>query len=192
MAVTLDVDVGRGGITLDASAAELMAAFGLDEKALQRAQVRALNKTVRWIYGKFARHLQSELRSTEGLQLTQKILKDRMRQALAKGSKLQARLWMGLYNLPLIKFGKGRRSGAGYRVKSRFVGGGFRATMRSGHEGVFYRLGKGRLPIQEATVKVRAASSTVLSRLLPLAEQELDKKMQQELNYELHKKQGTA
>ena len=108
MAVEVSVDGRQGGITLDISAEALMQSFGVDQAAFKRAQVRALNKTVRWMSGKFARFLQDELRSQEQLLLTQSILKKRMRQSLAKGSSLQANLWMGLYNLPLVRLGKGR------------------------------------------------------------------------------------
>ena len=187
MAITVTIDGKRGGITLDTSVEALMKSFGVDEAAFKRAQVRALNKTVRWMSGKFARYLQDELRSQEQLLLTQSLLKKRMRQALAKGSSLQANLWIGLYNLPLIRLGRGRKSGSGYRVKSRQVEGGFLARMPSGHEGIYYRRGRARLGIKESEISLRGAASSVFRRLLPLAEAELDKKLRQELNYEMHR-----
>lgn len=192
MGVNVSVSVRRGSITLDASAVDLMALFGVSPAAFKRAQVRALNKTIRWMHGKFARYLQDELRSQEQLTLTQALLKKRMRQALAKGSALQANLWIGLHNLPLIRFGKGRKVGTGYRVKSRQVDGGFLARMPGGHEGVYSRKERTRLHIKESKISLRGAASTVFLRLLPLAEQELEKKLRQELNYEMHRASGSV
>lgn len=77
-------------------------------------------------------------------------------------------------------------------VKGRQVDGGFLAKMRSGHEGIYRRVGKDRFPIKESTLKMRASASVVLQRLLPLAEAELEKKLKQELNYEMHRKMGAV
>jgi hypothetical protein len=76
----------------------------------------------------------------------------------ASAQSLEGRLAIGLKRIPLISFnargqepsrGKGR--GVSYRLKggSGRIGNAFISTMRSGHRGVFVRVGKTRLPIRE-------------------------------------------
>lgn len=76
----------------------------------------------------------------------------------ATNERLEARLGVGLKRIPLIDFnargpfpsrGKGR--GVSYRLKggSGRIPNAFIAEMKSGHRGVFARVGKTRLPIRE-------------------------------------------
>lgn len=76
----------------------------------------------------------------------------------ASAQNLEARMALGLKRIPLIQFnargpepsrGKGR--GVSYRLKggSGRIPTAFIATMRSGHRGVFARVGKARLPVRE-------------------------------------------
>ena len=55
--------------------------------------------------------------------------------------------------IPLIEFPSARQVGAGVRVnvwgRSQIIQGSFIATMRTGHRGVFRRVGRRRLPIKE-------------------------------------------
>jgi hypothetical protein len=102
------------------------------------------------------------------LGVKQGVVKDRIRVELANPDRLRARLYANAKRIPLIDFGaKGpepsRGRGRGVTVKTggsrKTIPDAFIATMRSGHRGVFQRVGEGgrrgprpghsQLPIRE-------------------------------------------
>lgn len=175
MAITLKIDASD----LSSRAADL---YSVSLEAVAAAEIRAINKTLRWLNAQVRRGLAGELG------LPQSKLKQRLFSTRASSSSVKGKFWLGAYSIALANFGRGRRSGTGYRVKKRFVEGGFRATMRSGHEGIFSRLTEQRLPLSEAKVDIAEQSSTLLDRLFDRAEVELLRRFKQELNFEMVKR----
>lgn len=168
---------------LSASAAQL---YGIAEKAVAAAEVRAINKTLRWL----TTHVKRSLAADLGLAQTK--IKNRFHMARASKQKTQGKFWLGAYSIALAKFGKGRSVGTGYRVKDRFEQGGFRARMPTGHEGIYSRTTKRRLPIRESKVRIADKASTAIDRFFDRAEAELLKRFKQELNFEMHKAMKNA
>lgn len=165
--------------------------FGLTPKAVTRAQVRAVNKTVRWLKAQAARAVAG------GLGVAVKHIKRRVFMSLAKGSVTTARFWLGVGGINPMSLGlTGRKTSKGYRVGKFFFGGGFRGYYKGRWEGepggIYERKGASRLPIQSIDIEVAGVADQVIKRLFDRAEVELAKKLKQELNYEMHKAAGTA
>lgn len=89
--------------------------------------------------------------------------------------------------LPLIQFGASQtKKGVTYRIEKgggrKRMQGGFIATMRSGHRGVFSRRGKSRLPIHEAFgVSIPYAVSEVRQLARTTLERDVSRKLTREL-----------
>jgi hypothetical protein len=117
-----------------------------------RAMVRALNRAIAAGRTQITRDIAADT----GLRVSN------VRKALsmqeATDSRPEARLATSLKRIPLINFGargqypsRGRGRGVSYRLNgsSGRVPTAFIASMQSGHQGVFVRKAKGRLPIRE-------------------------------------------
>ena len=174
MAVTLTLKTPD----LKSKAADM---YGIAEKAVKAAEIRAINKTLRWLNAQVKRGLAGEL----GLAQTK--IKNRLFVDRASKDSMKGKFWLGAYSIALAKFGQGRSVGTGYRVKDKYVEGGFRAKMKSGHEGIFARTTAQRLPLRESKVSIQKTAESVLDRLFVRAEAELLKRFKQELNFEMHK-----
>ena len=165
MSVTLTID--QPNDLLD----KAMKSYGISKKAAKRAEIIAINATVQWLHTQVARHLSSDLG------LAQKHVKQRVRVYKASYNKTQAKFWLGVFNILLFKFGKGRALGQGYQVKDHFVKNGFRAKMPTGHEGIFSRRGSKRLGIDEESVSIQDEAQQNIDRLFNRAEAELKKRL---------------
>lgn len=171
----------------------LAAITGLSTAELQRAMRMASNKTIKWTRVQFARQLQGEIAGSERLAITQKMLKQRVQIANAEKNEEAARMWVGLYNMNLIRFGDGRAFRTGHIVQGRYVEGGFRARMKSsGHVGIFYRLTSDRMPIIEEGVPIKQHAWRPLNQVMNQAEERLVQELKQAIKYLMAKKQGVA
>ncbi len=161
--------------------------LALTQHSIQKAEARAVNKTARWLRTQVLRQVSRAVR------IPQKALKSRfLIPKKANRTETRATFWAGMYGIDPLWLGAGRRTKTGYRVGRRQFVGGFRATMRSGHTGVFRREGRERLPIIQEYITINTETEEAVRRLIPRAEHELIKKLKQEINYELHKTAGSA
>lgn len=121
---------------------------------VSRALVRSLNRGI----GTARTFIVSRIARDTGLK--SKDVRDALPMSQASASRPYARLAASLKRIPLYKFGargpmpsRGRGRGVSYRLPGSGSRGrienAFIAQMRSGHVGVFRRMGKGRLPVIE-------------------------------------------
>lgn len=120
----------------------------------QSAVVRALNRGISAGNTLMSRAVAKDA----GLKVSD--VKASFRQRNASALDPKARLAAGFERIPLMKFGakgpmpsRGKGRGVSYRLgagsKRNRIEDAFVATMRSGHQGVFKRVGKARLGIRE-------------------------------------------
>lgn len=103
----------------------------------------------------------------------------RIRSFIAQDAK-SARIWFGYRPLAPILAGKLEQETTGASAGSYFFQGGFVATMRSGHTGIFKRVRKARLPIKEQFIKLPQAES-IMREVSEVAERELLTRFTQKL-----------
>lgn len=116
-----------------------------------RAITRALNRAGGSARTFMAREVSRDMRLKVGT------VRDRLRVREAKAESLTYRLEASLKRLPLIEFqpvrgpepSRGRGRGVTARTTTGRYPHAFLATMRSGHRGVFERVGRARLAIRE-------------------------------------------
>ncbi|SKA72250.1 Prophage minor tail protein Z (GPZ) [Thiothrix eikelboomii] len=167
----------------------LMELTGLEPKQLQQALRMAENRTLRWVVSRFTRNLQGELSESERVQITLRALRTRIRVSNASKEGVAARMWAGVYQMNLRRFGVGRPTGSGYTVSRRYEEGGFLAQMRSGHEGVFRRVTSRRLPVLEQGVPIKQHAWQAVEIIMNDAEEKLAKELKQSIKY-LQSKNG--
>lgn len=123
----------------------------VNRKLLTRAVGSALNHTISQVKTQANRLIREEIK------LKSKDINNRLVIVRANSSKgawmqLQARMKVSGKPVPLISYGaRQTKGGVVVRVKNKrtVLKHAFIARMRSGHQGVFVRKGKKRLPIQE-------------------------------------------
>lgn len=123
----------------------------LERKAVKPAANSAINKTLSKLRTEVVRDVAGEL------QLPQKLIRGRLIMQRSNFRTLRGRLVALTADMRLAKIGKPKQLKQGARVGKHFVKSGFVAKMPSGHEGVFKRKGKKRLPIKEQTLPIRDA-----------------------------------
>lgn len=158
----------------------------LTEKAVGRAEVRAINKTLRWLRTQVLRAVSQQ----SGI--PQRYMRARFQAPVkAKKGRPIGKFWAGLAGVDPMSLGKtGRRTAQGYRVGRFFFEDAFRAyySARWGGLGSLYkRKSNERLPIERQYIPIDTEVKQALERLLPRANRELFKKLRQELNFELVK-----
>lgn len=120
---------------------------------LPRAMARALNRGISAARTVMVREVARDMGLKAG------DVRGQMRLVEATSGRLEAKLSSSRKRLGLIKFGakgpvpsRGKGRGVTYRIGQggrRRIPDAFITTMPGGHEGVFVRLGKARLPIKE-------------------------------------------
>jgi hypothetical protein len=140
-------------LSIEFDAEQAIAVLRKYPQRTQRATMRALNRAL--VTGRAA--MASAVAKDMGLKVRD--AKDAIKADEATTTKLQVALRASLKRRPLMDFaakgplpsmGKGR--GVTYRIGQRGRGrieNAFLAVMKSGHRGVFRRVGKGRLPVIE-------------------------------------------
>ena len=131
------------------------------EKQLQVAAIRAINKTARWARTQVARQTAKALSINVGA-VRQGLVLVRAKQSnlhsvvgLSKGSGV----------IKAKQLGSVTQNASGVRVGNRQFDRAFLATMPNGHQGVFRRRGKARLPIQEVQIVVTGKMKQVMDDL---------------------------
>ena len=132
------------------------------DQQLRLALMRAMNKTARWFRTRALRSISRELK------VPQKLLKPRVAIHGSSRNNLEATLWFGIYRIPLFKAARGRsrQTPRGVRALGKVIPRSFLARMPSGHEGIFLRKGKERLPIQEQMIRIDTTVEQNLRKLI--------------------------
>jgi len=148
---------------------------------IQKAINRALRKTTKWLETHSKRELAREL------QLPIRVLSVRFRHTFyLKGGERAAQVWFGLDPVQVRHIGKARQNKRGTRVGKHQFDGAFVATMKSGHENVFKRKTKERLPIEVIRLPIDEQAEPVFERYYKRATVRFTELLQQELNFILN------
>ncbi|TAN49045.1 MAG: hypothetical protein EPN21_13245 [Methylococcaceae bacterium] len=164
---------------------------GLDEAvsefaALPRQIERASKRTIRKVTAFATSQLARQVALTTQIPLSVLIHK-------GKGRRISSRIapdgsgavWLGYNPVKSGYIGQLQQDEGGAWARQFYFEKGFVARMRSGHQGVFKRFGKARLPIDEQTVAMLGAKDAA-ERVAKLVGPRLRDVMRQELNYEVN------
>lgn len=154
---------------------------------VERAERRAVSKTLKWA-GRFVATTLSHQNRVPLKALTKGGASGsgkRIRFHLPRGFENEGSVWIGTQPVKASYVGKVRQLKKGARSGAHFFERAFVASMKSGHAGIFKRLGKSRLPIREQSIKLNQAGNAVKAaqRFIPTR---LTKLLAQEINYEVN------
>ena len=175
--MTIDIDIDFEGLE------KLSAWQAATAQQLQLAAARASRKTMRWVKTRVLQHI------SRAVKIPQKVLRPRLQvYATRNADYLEARLWVGLYNIPLFKAARGqaRQTRKGARALRQIWPHSFIAVMRDGnaHKGIFFRKSRQRLPIKEKTINISRATEQKIRQLIEGPVQRYwQKTFKHELNY---------
>lgn len=176
--------------------------FDLETKYINRAALRALNRTIKQVKTAAVKELKKEVGKATGL--SSGGLKKTIKEKKAHRNNLRAQLLVSGRALPLIRFGA-RQVGQGVSAaawgKRRTYRGAFIAKMPSGHKGVFKRVSGRYMASRAGSTKHSEALEELWGPSLPkeFAKQKIInvmqkkgrqvwvKNFQRELNFELSK-----
>ncbi|MBR9983008.1 MAG: phage tail protein [Wolbachia endosymbiont of Homalodisca vitripennis] len=135
---------------------------------VELAAVRALNKTASWLKLKAIQEISQEK------QISLKIIRKRLRIIKAKKSAVKVLIRAYLYDVRMRNI---KQAKAGFND-------GFMATMPRGYRGIFKRVGRTALPIQEVKLPLEPGASRIIENLVNYeTEKVFEKFFQHELNY---------
>ena len=136
-------------------------ALTANEKQLHVAAVRALNKTARWARTRVA----SE--TAKALSIKVGPVREGIVMARAKQSNPQSVVGLSKNSgvIKAKKLGSVSQNSSGVRAGRRQFDRAFLATMPNGHQGVFRRRGKARLPVQEVQIVITGKMQQVMEDL---------------------------
>lgn len=163
-------------------------AFDALDEQIDRASVRAVNKTAKWAAREVARSIAADdrvpLRALYKASTSRRHRK-RVQFYLADRRRGDAAVWVGYNPIKASYLGALRKQRRGASAGKHFYERAFVATMRSGHRGVYLRRGKSRTPIDEQYAPLESAERNVdtVSRRIPAR---LADVLAQELNYEVN------
>lgn len=149
---------------------------------------RSLNKTLNGVKTDASAEIRKELN------VKKETVDSTFRLQKATASRLSASIESTGRPLPLSKFlgTKQTKKGVSVKVKKdrsrKVIPHAFMATMKSGHVGVFWRVGKERLPISQrfsSRVPDVFSNESVMNIVLKKANERLHKNINHELDYEL-------
>lgn len=181
-------------IDLGAELAHLESQLRASIPQINKAVVRALRKTTKWI----ETHSKREL--GVALSIPQRVISNRFfHEMQIKEGKRSVNVWFGLNPVSVSSLGRLSQNTIGARAgKHQFVGS-FVASMQSGHEGVFKRKyddGGTRskrqdgqwteLPIQEENFEIEEIALPIIERYYARAEVRFKQLLEQEVHYVLH------
>lgn len=172
-------------------------------KAMQAAQRRAINKTLRWLRTHMARAVSQEEK------IAVRAVRTRLRMRPVKGSGRDGTLWFGLNPLPARLLGNPKQSKSGVSVRGRRYTGAFYKQVYGDQPDIWIRRSskhfresdypymqkgtgnldsslEGRFPLVKAKVGLESARKHFV-RWVKEAEGRLTELLRQEVNYELHK-----
>lgn len=147
-----------------------------ERKKVEKATVRALNKTALWVRSQTVKQVGKE-KQTPKKAMRKKLKVDKAnRKRLWSVVKLSSQ-WIGVAKLGSIKQIK-----MGAKVGSRMYEGAFIATMKNGHIGIFRRRYTTSLPIDEIKINTHARE-TMKELAENEAERVFEKYFHQQLEY---------
>lgn len=150
---------------------------------VERALVRAVNRTVRWVHVRVSRLAAADLA------VAQKLIRRALSATRARAGKSRAVVVLPRrrYRIPAFKLGSARQTRTGVTVRGgRRYDGAFLATMPSGRRGVFERTSARRLPIQEKHLSIVEHVREAMEEIGGTAAvEQLRKTFEHELNFEL-------
>lgn len=169
----------RISVSLDVE--QTLHALEATESQLQRAAVRALNKTARWLRTRIARETAHALNIKLSL-VRRTLVLVRARRGSTHASVGQAKR-SGVLNA--IYLGNARQQARGVRVGRRHYDRAFIATMPSGFTGMFRRKPDvPRLPIQPVQIVITGKMADVMEKLAQApARNQFNKIFERELNF---------
>ncbi|WP_265015949.1 MULTISPECIES: phage tail protein [unclassified Wolbachia] len=143
-----------------------------ERKKVEKATVRALNKTALWVRSQTVKQVSEE----------KQIPKKAMRKKLSVDKANRKRLWsvvkLSSQWIGVAKLGSIKQTKIGARAGSRMYEGAFIATMKNGHIGIFRRR---YIPIDEIKVNTQARKT-----MKELAENEAERVFEKYFDHELN------
>jgi hypothetical protein len=118
-----------------------------------RATVNALNRAMEASRTRIVKEVGAR-ETISAKRLKRRVRFERIDQA--RMDRMKSRVFVVLTKMPVSYFGAVRQTKAGAKVRGKLYPGAFKARMKSGHVGVFYRSGPRRFPITQ--VKERLSS----------------------------------
>ncbi|WP_253302203.1 MULTISPECIES: phage tail protein [unclassified Wolbachia] len=168
----------RINIEVTGSIEKVMQSIDAERKKVEKATMRALNKTALWLKTQAAKEISEEKK----IKLT--IMRKRLRIFKARTSRLEVLIRANLYDIKASSMGKMRQTKRGTKIgKHEFIGA-FMATMPRGNSGVFRREGRTALPIQEVKLALEPEASKIIKELVNYETEGIfEKYFERELNY---------
>lgn len=154
---------------------------------LQRAAVRALNKTARWLRSRIIKE------TAEQLDIKQSLIRKSLVLVRARRGSVQAKVGQRKRSgaLNAIYLGQARQQASGVRVARRQFDKAFIATMPTGLTGIFRRKpNASRLPIMPVQIVITGKMAEVMEKLAELpARNQFNKIFERELRFILRYEQ---
>jgi hypothetical protein len=147
---------------------------------IQKSTVRALNRTIQHVQS------QSVKAIANAIAAPQKVIRQRAKIFKANAWQLSAKLSMNLFPIPIIKL-KPKQTKRGVTVARHAYPSAFIAPMPSGHTGVFQRLGKKRLPIQEIKLTINPPADHLISQQFNQSSGYFKKTLEADLKWRLRR-----
>lgn len=124
----------------------------LQKDTIPGATARALNRAAEVMRSQIIREASGELKITQ--KRTRRKIRFQRRDRATK-ERQRSQVFLVTSKLPVSYMGSVRQLKKGAKVRGKLYAGAFKATMASGHVGVFYREGPKRHPIREVTEDIR-------------------------------------
>lgn len=142
--------------------APLIAELGATEAQARKALRTTLSKMAAWLRAQSVKELSKEL------QVAMRVIRRRLKAVKFRASKDggAATVWYGLDPVGLIWLGAKQTSSGVTAQGGRIVEGGFIATMKNGHKGVFKRRGTARLRIDEQAASIQTPAEKYVADLV--------------------------
>ena len=174
-------------ITVSPDIADTIQSLEATSSQLQRAAIRALNKTARWLRTRITKE------TAEAFNIKQSLVRKTLVLVRAKRGSVQATVGQAKRTgaLNAIYLGQARQQASGVRVARRHYDKAFIATMPRGFTGVFRRKpSSARLPIMPVQIVITGKMADVMERLAEQpAKQQFNKLFERELRFILRYEQ---
>ncbi|WP_353270074.1 phage tail protein [Wolbachia endosymbiont (group A) of Myopa testacea] len=166
----------RINIEVTGSIEKVMQSIDAERKKVEKATVRALNKTALWVRSQTVKQVSEEK------QIPKKAMRKKLRVDKANRKRLWSVVKMSSQWIGVAKLGSIKQTKIGAKVGSRTYEGAFIATMKNGHIGIFKRRYMTPLPIDE--IKVNTQAREIMKELVDNeVERVFEKYFDQQMSY---------
>ncbi|AOV87463.1 tail protein [Wolbachia endosymbiont of Drosophila incompta] len=150
-----------------------------ERKKVEKAAVRALNKTALWLKTQAAKEISEEKK----IKLT--VMRKRLRIFKAKTSRLDVLMRANLYDIRVSAIGKMRQTRKGAKVgKHKFIGGFMATQTRKGAKVGKHKFIGGFMATQEVKLGLEPEASKIIKELVNYETEGIfEKYFERELNY---------